>query len=68
MEKNETNINYEEALAELEEIRDALEDDLVSVDDLSEKVKRAYWLISYCKGRLIKTEEDLTSLLQNDEA
>ncbi|MBT32690.1 MAG: exodeoxyribonuclease VII small subunit [Thalassobius sp.] len=66
--ENETDINYEDALAELEEIRDALEDDLVSVDDLSEKVKRAYWLISYCKGKLIKTEEDLTSLLQNDEA
>ena len=67
MKENKTEINYEEALAELERIRDALEDDLVSVDDLSDKVKRAYWLISYCKEKLIKTEEDLTSLLQKDE-
>lgn len=67
--KNKNNdINYEEALTELEQIRDALEEDLISVDDLSEKVKRAYWLIYFCKEKLVKTEVDLASLLRKDEA
>ena len=55
------NLTYEEALSELEEIRDALEDDLVSVDLLSEKVSRAYLLIDFCKSKLIKTEKELNS-------
>jgi exodeoxyribonuclease VII small subunit len=60
-------IGYEEALNELEEIREALEEDLVSVDLLSEKVKRAYELIAFCKKKLFKTEEELNAFTNNEE-
>ena len=60
-------ISYEDALQELEEIREALEEDLVSVDELSEKVKRAYELIEFCKQKLFKTEEELKTFAKNDE-
>jgi len=64
---NELAISYEEALQELEEIREALEEDLVSVDELSEKVKRAYELIAFCKQKLFKTEEKLKEFANNAE-
>ena len=69
MKKKKSNIaiSYEEALHELETIREALEEDLVSVDELSEKVKRAYDLIAFCKQKLFKTEEELKTFAQKDE-
>ena len=43
---------YADALAELEEILDQLEDDDVDVDVLSSKVERAAVLIRLCRGRI----------------
>ena len=43
---------YAEALAELEEILDQLEDDDIDVDELSTKVERAAVLIRLCRGRI----------------
>lgn len=60
-------VSYGEALQELEEIREALEEDLVSVDELSEKVKRAYALIEFCKEKLFKTEEELKTFAKNGD-
>lgn len=59
-------VSYEEALQELEEIREALEDDLISVDLLSDKVSRAYQLIDLCKKKLLKTESELEEFTQED--
>ncbi len=68
-EKNEElDLSYEAAMQELEEIRDALEEDLVSVDLLSEKVSRAYTLIEFCKKKLIKTEEELNAYTKDDKS
>ena len=57
-------LTYEEALQELQQIVAQLQEDTVSVDELSEKVKRAAELIAYCREKLRKTEESLEGLLE----
>ena len=63
MSKNDTP-NYTEAFKELQEIVTEIEQGEISVDELSEKVKRASLLISLCKNKLATTEEDVDQLLQ----
>ncbi len=45
-------IAYADAVAELEEILAALEDDNIDVDALASKVERASHLISLCRDRI----------------
>ena len=57
-------LSYEEALQELQQIVAQLQEDAVSVDELSEKVKRAAELIAYCREKLRTTEENLEGLFE----
>ncbi|MCB0550506.1 MAG: exodeoxyribonuclease VII small subunit [Phaeodactylibacter sp.] len=57
-------LSYEEALQELQQIVAQLQEDAVSVDELSEKVKRAAELIAYCREKLRTTEESLEGLFE----
>ncbi len=57
-------INYSEAIEELENIVAEIENEDISVDELSEKVKRASELIRICKNVLFKTETEVNSILQ----
>ncbi|MBU3928540.1 MAG: exodeoxyribonuclease VII small subunit [Bacteroidetes bacterium] len=57
-------VPYTEALLELEEIVNQIENDEISVDELSEKVKRAAWLIKSCKETLRTTEEEVALILK----
>lgn len=45
-------ISYKEALAELESILSAIEEEQVDVDDLAVKVKRSAELIRLCRTRI----------------
>ena len=56
-------MTYESALKELKEVIDDLRNELVSVDDLTEKVQRAKELIEFCKEKLRNVGEDLDGLL-----
>jgi len=60
-------ITYKEAFAELQEIVKSLEIGEIEIDELSEKVKRAGFLIKFCKEILISTEEDVKSILKELE-
>ncbi|MEO7209994.1 MAG: exodeoxyribonuclease VII small subunit [Chitinophagaceae bacterium] len=60
---NET-INYTTAFEELQTIVTEIEQGEISVDELSEKVKRAALLIKLCKTKLITTEEDVNKILK----
>ncbi len=66
------NMKYTEAFNELQEIVLEIEKGEISVDQLSEKVKRAALLIKICKSKLANTEEDVNKILKeleaNDEA
>ena len=57
-------INYTEAFEELQAIVSEIEQGEISVDDLSEKVKRAAHLIKICKLKLTTTEEDVNKILK----
>lgn len=56
-------INYTEAYQELQTIVAEIEQGEISVDELSEKVKRAALLIRICKQKLKTTEEDVNKIL-----
>ncbi len=57
-------LNYTEAFEELQTIVAEIEDGEISVDELSEKVKRAALLIKICKSKLTSTEEDVNKILK----
>ncbi len=61
-------INYTEAFGELQEIVSQIEEGEISVDELSEKVKRAATLIKICKTKLTTTEEDVDQILKELDA
>jgi exodeoxyribonuclease VII small subunit len=63
----EINITYESAYKELEEITREIENDAVSVDILSEKVKRASFLIEFCQKKLRQTEDEVGSIIKQIE-
>jgi exodeoxyribonuclease VII small subunit len=60
-------LNYTEAFEELQEIVLEIEQGEISVDKLSEKVKRAAVLIKICKATLTSTEEDVAKILKELE-
>lgn len=60
--------NYTEAYQELQNIVSEIEGGEISVDELSEKVKRAAFLIKICKKKLTSTEVDVNRILQELEA
>lgn len=57
-------MNYTAAFAELQTIVTEIEKGEISVDELSEKVKRAAHLIRICKSKLSVTEEDVNKILK----
>ena len=58
---------YSEAFEELQRIVAEIESGEISVDELSEKVKRATELIRTCKLKLTTTEEDVNKILKDLE-
>lgn len=56
---------YVQAFEELQQIVSEIEEGQISVDELSEKVKRAAQLIAICKTKLSTTEEDVNRILKD---
>lgn len=63
----EEKINYSKAFEELKQIVTDIEEGEISVDELSEKVKRATHLIKICKSKLTTTEENVNAILKELE-
>ncbi|MBP6872236.1 MAG: exodeoxyribonuclease VII small subunit [Bacteroidales bacterium] len=61
----EKKITYSEAIKELELIVGEIEEGEITIDTLSEKVKRASELIRICKEKLTATEEDVSKILED---
>lgn len=57
-------LKYTAAFEELQQIVSEIEEGQISVDELSEKVKRAALLIKICKTKLSSTEEDVNRILK----
>ena len=60
MSKSQT---YQQAIDELEAIVNEIENEEISVDELSDKVKRASQLIKLCKTKLTNTEQEVSKVL-----
>lgn len=56
---------YADAIDELEKILSEMENEEISVDQLSDKVKRASELIKFCRDKLFKTEEEINEILKD---
>ena len=57
-------LTYTEAFEELKTSVDQLENDSVSVDELTEKMKRATVLMQICRDKLTKTEEEVNKTIE----
>lgn len=58
-------LSYTSAFEELQTIVEEIEDGEISIDELSNKVKRAALLIKICKGKLTETEADVNKILED---
>jgi exodeoxyribonuclease VII small subunit len=56
--------SYTEAFEELQQIVSEIETGEINIDELSEKIKRAAFLIKICKTKLTSTEEDVNKILK----
>jgi exodeoxyribonuclease VII small subunit len=56
--------SYEKAYEELEAIMNDLQENRISVDDLTAKVKRAAELITFCNDMLRSTEEEVDRIVK----
>lgn len=64
---NQKKLTYGDAVAEIDEILEKIEQEELDVDELSEKVKRVSVLIRFCKEKLHKTGEEVENILKEME-
>ena len=60
-------ITYNDAIGEIEEILEKIENEELDVDELAEKVKRVSTLLKVCKDKLQKTNEQVEQILNEME-
>ena len=56
---------YADAVAEMEQILALIESDGLSMDELSEKVKRVSVLLKSCMSKLFETEKEIEQIIQS---
>lgn len=64
-------LSYKEAVSEIELVLQQIESEELDVDKLTEKVKRAAYLIKWCKEKLRSSEKEIETILKDlnqDEA
>lgn len=61
------NLTYGEAITQIEEILNKIENEEPDVDELTKLVKEASELIKFCKNRLYETESEIEKMLNDLE-
>lgn len=61
-------LTYEQAYKELEQIVKKIEQGNTSIDTLADNLKRANELITICRNKLHKAEEDIKAIEQNNKS
>lgn len=56
-------LTYEAAFDELQELASSIENEVVGIDQLAEKLKRAAELVSFCQARLRLTESEVNKII-----
>ena len=57
-------LTYDEAIAELQGILTSLQVETLSIDQLTDSIKRASELLESCNGRLTSTEKEVNSVIK----
>lgn len=60
-------MTYTEAKTQLEEIVNDLQNNQLTVDELSSKIKEAVSLINFCKKKLRSVDSEVNKILKNTE-
>ena len=63
MAKKET--SYKDAITEIDEIIQKIENEELEIDELSEKVKRASVLIKICQKKIYQTENEIQKIIDD---
>jgi exodeoxyribonuclease VII small subunit len=63
-----TEIGYSEAIRQVEEILEKLNNEELDVDKLADEVKRAAGLIALCREKLRKAEAEVARVIQKESA
>jgi exodeoxyribonuclease VII small subunit len=58
---------YSKSIEEIEAILAKIESGETDIDDLLVEIKRAAKLLHECKGKLVKTEQEVGKILNNEE-
>lgn len=58
-------LTYSEAISEIEEILNKIENEDIDIDELSKKVKKVSELLLFCKTKLKETELEVEKTLSN---
>lgn len=60
-------VKYEDAVHQLEDIVEKLENNELDIDEMTTQLKKAQQLIKLCKDRLTKTDEEIQKILGESE-
>ena len=66
MNNKETQLSYDEAYASLRDILQKIESGSISIDEVSQEVKKANELIIYCREKLRTIETDLEKYFETE--
>ncbi len=69
--KNESELSFGDALAQLEEILERIEAEETDIDELAGQLKRAAGLLDLCRGKIHKAETEVRQIvadLEKDDA
>ncbi|KXB38558.1 exodeoxyribonuclease VII, small subunit family protein [Bacteroidales bacterium KA00344] len=61
-----TETKYEDAVRQLENIVEKLENNELGIDEMSKQLKKAQQLIKLCKDRLTKTDAEIQKILTDN--
>ena len=67
MNRTELNLTYEQAYAELNKILQLLQDQEISLEEMTSHLQRAKELILYCREKLNLTEKELEQIFNEEE-
>ena len=62
--KSADELSYDDAIKELNNILISLQDETLSIDQLTDYIKRASELLESCNSRLTSTEKEVNSVIK----
>ena len=62
--KSLKDMNYDDSITELQEILSSLQNDELSIDELTNTIKRSTELLELCNSKLRSTEKEVNLVIQ----